>query len=128
MDGDGSVIINRFHKRNGSICKPTLQIGMTNFQTINYLADIFSSTTGDRNDKRGDRKPSKRIRLMSMKLIEFLPKIIPYLIFKKELAILALEICQLRQDMPNGSHDHPNILIVREKIELLKQLNKDKYL
>lgn len=129
IDGDGSIMVNKWTISGRIIQKPVMQINMTNHQTIAYLAEMFSIRIRTIDDKRaGDRRQASSIRLMPQKLMEFLPKVIPYLVFKKKLAILALEICELRRDTPNGSHNHPNIELVKEKIKLFKELNKDKYM
>ena len=122
QDGIVGLVRKRF------IDKPTLQLAGTSIMTGEYITNKLNIKCRYIIDKRKNRRKKFHLRVMPTNLIYLLPKIIPYLIFKKELAILALEICQLRQEIPNGQSDHPNVIIVKEKIELLKKLNKNKYL
>ena len=129
IDGDGSIIISKWTRKDKTtIEKPTMQLSLTNHKTIEYLAEILEIDSRNGKDKRPNRKQPKRIRLMSNNIIRILPHIIPYLTMKKELAILALDICTLRREIPNGQYNHENVTIVKEKIEEMKRLNHNKYI
>jgi len=128
IDGDGSIIINRWKIGKRIIEKPTIQLSLTNHKTVDYVANILELNSKNHSDKREYRKQPKRIRIMPTNLIHIVPKILPYLTFKKELAQLALDICLLRQEMPNGQYNHKNVAVVKNKIEKMKLLNQNKYI
>ncbi len=122
IDGDGSIMISKFINTTKMITyKPTVEISMHHKTTMEYISFILK--TNYRKRKTG----AYTIRLMSIKLMEILPKVIPYLVFKKELAILAVDIAKLRSSVPNGCTKHKNYDIANRKIKELKRLNSDKY-
>lgn len=134
IDGDGSIVTNTYNRKgkNGEkrpIYKPVVKISCTHNPTMFHISRIFGTNMTECIRKnRKNEKTIYTIMLFSGKIIEHMPVITPFLIFKKELASLAISICKLRRDTPNGVTKHPNLTEAKEKILLLKELNKNKYL
>lgn len=119
VDGDGTIMLGKF----GRIIKPILKISLAHLPTISYLAEKLGRGELSSGGGKGNKRSIRAIRLMSNDLLQVLPEIIPYLVVKKKHAELALEIVRLRAAVPNGQHNHPNILAAKELVNSLAALN-----
>jgi hypothetical protein len=127
-DGDGSLPITSWSSGLGhKILKPTYQLGMCHEMTIRYIAEKIGANVKIKQDKRPNRNKSFNIRILPTKLIEFLPHIIEYLVFKKTRAIYCLELCQLRQ-INNRQMTLEQKERCKELVVLIQEENKNSYL
>ncbi len=118
IDGDGSFLLFKNYK-------PILKISMCHKKTIKYLGKKLGT-----NHKKRKRKYRDEwyIVLSSLKLIEYLPKIIPHLLFKKKLAELTLEIASLRaKGIINQHIGRDRKEIINKKLDIFRKMNKNKY-
>lgn len=126
IDGDGSISIGRVNIKNGrgkvrEILRPEVKISLAHLPTIAYLTERLGINSLQSNPARGNKRPTRAIRLISGKIIEILPKIIPYLVLKRERAELALKIALMKRDAPNDGLPKPEI---RQLCEQLVALNE----
>lgn len=119
VDGDGTITASKFTRNY----KPVLKISLAHLPTITYLAKQLGRGELSSGGGKGNKRPTRAIRLMSNDLLRVLPEIIPYLAIKKKQAELALEIVELRSRIPNGQHDHPNVARAKLLIRELNTLN-----
>lgn len=120
IDGDGSIYVGKWKIGERIIRKPVLQLSMTNHNTIDYISDVIKQKAVNTSEKRKTRRKAKTIRILPTKMIDILPNLIPYLLLKKELAEIALEICELRSEIPNGQYNHKNVKIVNDKLNIME--------
>lgn len=116
IDGDGCISVSKFTTSNKAI----VTIGMTHEKTIKYIASILK--VGYKTKKTG----MYVIRLLTKDVLRVIPNVIPYLTFKKELAILAVEISQLRSEAVGIKHE--NLTIANEKIDLIRKSKANRYM
>lgn len=101
VDGDGSICCARW----GRTLKPFMKISLTHTACIDYLCDQLSvSRPNQAVDRRGNRRSSKTLRLMSRQLLTVLPHLIPHLKLKQEQAQLALGVVQRRLSFDSGAN------------------------
>lgn len=122
IDGDGSITITAWRLKDHIIQKPTIKISLTHLGAIEYLSGILGIRSIKSGKMSGNRRPCRAVRLMSGKIIDIAPKIIPHLKLKKKSAELAYEIALLRRNIPNGQYNHPNVARCKELIKQLRQL------
>lgn len=125
FDGEGMVAVRKRvdESTSGKKCYYTLrtQISNTNPDPLDMIYDIWGGGINKRIDIRGgNRRPIYDWILTSSKAADFLTAVLPYLIIKKNEAILAIEF----QSTLNYNRITEDILKYREsistKISLLK--------
>lgn len=114
IDGDGSISTARFNSNNK---KPFIKISLTNHNCIEYIANKLYLSVGGCSGK-GDRRPTRQVRLMSTAITEFAPKILPYLILKHAQTQLALKLVLLRKDNVGNKID-PRVPELLDSISFL---------
>ena len=109
IDGEGCITI----RKQGSYYVPSVLIGNTNETLINHikaLLDYESIEYCMRYEDRGDRinaRPSWTINLSSRdRVIKFLNLVLPYLVSKKDQALLVLDWCSKKRRLKADTEDH----------------------
>lgn len=89
FDGEGYISAVG-SDRDAYVC---LQIGVVNTDRapIAFVNELFKSKIYEKTI-RGNRKPQYRVRLCGYKAAEVLEKLMPYLITKKERALLGIQL------------------------------------
>ena len=104
FDGEGSIVIGVSKpNKNNTIVSPNhwLQVGITNTdrRIIDWLSKMYGGHISDNSHapSRKSQRPCWQWRILSNQAIPFLKNILPYLICKKEQAIIAIEFQEKRQ-------------------------------
>lgn len=112
FDGEGSIVIavsKPSEKRQTISPSHWLQvsISMTHQPTIEWLHTNFGGhvTNNGKSESRGARRPCYAWRLEGNQAKDFLHKVTPYLICKREQALLAVEFQAKRQGNRNRLTD-----------------------
>jgi len=112
FDGEGTIgIITR--KRPYNTANPNHQLFVsctnTNEPVIHYLHSIFGGSIFHANDTRGKRRTCLRWALNSAKAMQFLSCLLPYLIVKRDEAIIAIKL--------QATYEHTQYIVSAEVIK-----------
>mgnify|MGYP001617389708 FL=1 len=95
FDGEGTIG-TRTRKRPYKTTNPNHQLFVsctnTNEPVVHYLHSIFEGNLFYKTDTRGKRRPILRWTLQSAKAMQFLSYLLPYLIVKRDEAIIAIKL------------------------------------
>ena len=103
VDGEGCISITRENKHNGNGHQAVFRVCDTHIGVLNYLCAItglgyVKPWVGSSTERRAVRfkncKPQWRWQFSSNGMRELLPEILPYLVVKREVAQVALELLQ----------------------------------
>lgn len=106
IDGEGTFGIVK-HKENttrGFYFCPYISISNTNKNALLFIKEELGSIgnlhkTSTRKQDRGNIKPSYKFDICKRQhIIEIIPKTLPYLIIKKDNALILLEFCRNREE------------------------------
>lgn len=98
VDGEGSIFPSLKEKpaaRSGFDFCLYLMVGNTNLKLVEKVVKFFGFGKIRKDPRTANRKTMYRVVYPKGKLPILLPKIIPYLVGKKEQACIALEICAM---------------------------------
>ena len=93
FDGEGNIMINKVIKNKKTYYFLSINITNVNLDSLEYVKKIFnigSISIGNRKRKNNHRVVYK-LRIYSNEASFFLEKILPFLIIKKEQALLAID-------------------------------------
>lgn len=129
IDGEGTVTIthHRQHGREKFQYKPFVYVTNTDLPLIEFLQKTFGGSITKNNKKKSPRhKPCHAWRVMSLDGIRIvLENTMPYLVIKKERALLLLRFISLRQgaQVKGGHYKSYGIEegIIHEKIKVMNQ-------
>ena len=125
IDGEGGFCINKF--KTGY--RPYVSIANTDYRVIKYLQSHINGCVMKNKPRKFNHKPVYRLFLNSTAVRQMMDKVLPYLIVKKEQAILVKKALKISAQVKHrkGFTGSSNIL-QRPKLEILyqavKKLNK----
>jgi hypothetical protein len=129
IDGEGSILISPRQRRKGNKCKQGYQVRVsvanTDVKMIIKLHDNWGGSFYHYHNKNEKRKDYYIWGIVDKQAEKLLKCIIPYLITKKDVGELALE---LRRRINNKIGRNPNIFSDEEKIIRLNIYEKSKQL
>ncbi len=76
----------------------TVRVAMYDDRVIDFFKDNFPEGTTHQENRKTTRKPVLVWQARNKKAEEFLTKILPYLVGKRDQADLVLEFCELRRE------------------------------
>lgn len=107
IDGEGCILICKLRSKNTqTLCYHELRVavGMTNCEVILWLKENFGGHINVWNKKtKGVRKPVSRWTIVGIHARDFLNLLLPYLIVKKQEALVAIEFQNVRQVGKGGN-------------------------
>lgn len=133
FDGEGCISIGRYRKGRNGYAKLQIIVVQKRTDCIDFLIKVFG---GNRRmvQRRNGKDIYWRWVLWANKSVEFLSKLLPYLIEKKDQAVLAIEFQQMcdsqaisftQNGKPGRPGFSPEIHIIRNKYaDKLSQLKR----
>ena len=115
LDGDGSIFTSKCKRAhtNKFYYRPVVKIGMNDKSTINYLSNWFGVDTKVNNKKTKKKATNYSLRLLSTKILDFMPEISKHLITKQEQGKLIVEYANLKRQ---GGVDTDRLAEIKERI------------
>jgi len=115
IDGDGCISVGLWKKtsqkgRGGQkpSIKPYIAISLAHRKTVDYIASCFGvgkAKSGSPGHNGTKRRGTVKVRFMTSKIIEIVPKLEPHLVLKRDKAKLAYKISILKSTRTNnGNH------------------------
>jgi hypothetical protein len=120
IDGDGSIHPAKFRRGKSIAVKPCLSITLSNHSTIDYIAGNIGLPAYE-NKSRGNRSDCKKLRILTTALMRILPKLIPHLRLKRDLAVAALHISELKS-RTRGENSGPLIEEIQKELDQFVRL------
>ena len=95
IDGEGCVSIRKCPQGKNIYFKPMVEVAMCDRQPIDLLCSSFANNSVWFEVPKGKWRPQHKWRVTGTNVISVLEKTLPYLLVKKNQAILCLDFCKL---------------------------------
>lgn len=116
IDGDGCIML----EKRGHTIKPSIKISLSNKKAIEYIAKNIDCSILKSGRKVGNRRPMFAVRMLTNKINEIGPKVIDYLMLKKNKLMIAMEIINIRMsadyELKNNQNEIKNCFAKFESI------------
>ena len=114
IDGEGCISIRKCRQGQFIYYKPMIEVGMVNKEPIKLLEKTFGNSAWYEVVPTGKRKLiCHKWRVTGTNCLPVLNTILPYIIVKKEQALLAIEL--IKRIFPRGKHFTPEVRLSEDQ-------------